>query len=433
MLHRIVHSDGKVPCLIFDNADHFSIDFQEKVFQYAHSIYKEVLCLVMVPITDKTSWQLSRQGALQSFFTESFFLPSPPPDIVLRKRVEYIEAKIKDDERPERGKGYFFGRGIDLSIDNLKAFTSSVQAVFINTGEVATWIGNLGNHDIRRCLQLTREIVGSPHIHVDEMLKAVYAHTSLEIDPNNAKLAMIRGKYDIYPVGQNAFVQNIFAITTEFGTSPLLGLRILQLLESTHFQQAEGEARYVAVSHVVEYCNAMNIERRTILGWLDNMLKAGLILSYDPRQTSIDAVLRVEISPSGYQHLMWGRTDWAYLESMLEVTPLHDQSVHHELFELMKVGLPYAFRQAIRLFVLYLIDEDSKYCVIPDHGQYDDQRRLKERLDHQCVEQLNPCGLRNLRVTAEHSVLSTTGWKIVGSVLLRRKVAVHNCFCTFVK
>ena len=25
MLHRIVHSDGKVPCLIFDNADHFSI------------------------------------------------------------------------------------------------------------------------------------------------------------------------------------------------------------------------------------------------------------------------------------------------------------------------------------------------------------------------------------------------------------------------
>jgi hypothetical protein len=71
MLHRVVHSYEKVPCLIFDNADHYSIDFQDRVFQYAHSFYKKVLCLVLFPITDKTSWQLSRQGALQSFYTES--------------------------------------------------------------------------------------------------------------------------------------------------------------------------------------------------------------------------------------------------------------------------------------------------------------------------------------------------------------------------
>ena len=227
---------------------------------------------------------------MQSFYTESFFLPAPPPDIVLRKRIDYIENKIKDDERPQRGKGYkgyFFGRGIDLSIENLRAFTSSLQAVFINTGDVSTWIGNLANHDIRRSLQLTREIVGSPHIKVFDILKAIYGKSSLEADPDNAKLAMIRGKYDIYPTGLNAFVQNIFALTTEFGTSPLLGLRILQLLESTHFQHADGEARYVQVSHIVEYCHAMNLDPQVTFGWLDNMLKSGLILSYDPRQSSI--------------------------------------------------------------------------------------------------------------------------------------------------
>ena len=393
MLHRIVNSDHKVPCLIFDNADHFSIDFQEKVFQYAHSFFKEVLCLVMVPITDKTSWQLSRQGALQSFFTESFFLPSPPPDIILRKRIEYIEKKIKDDETPERGKGYkgyFFNRGIDLTIDNLRAFTSSVQAVFINTGEVATWIGNLANHDIRRCLQLTRAIIGSPHIQVDEMFKAIYAKSSLEVDPINAKLAIIRGKYDIYPTGQNPFVQNIFALTTEFSTSPLLGLRILQLLEDTHFQQAEGEARYVELSHIVEYCNGMYVDQRATQGWLDNLLKSGLILSYDPRQESIDKVLRVEIAPSGYQHLVWGRTDWAYLEAMLEVTPLLEKATRNELAELMSIGLPYARRKAIQLFLLYLIDEDHRYCVIPDHPQYNDQRKLTERLNQQVTELARP-------------------------------------------
>jgi AAA domain len=35
MIGEITRSRFKVPCIIFDNADHFSIDFQEKVFQYA--------------------------------------------------------------------------------------------------------------------------------------------------------------------------------------------------------------------------------------------------------------------------------------------------------------------------------------------------------------------------------------------------------------
>ncbi|TNV71477.1 hypothetical protein FGO68_gene13365 [Halteria grandinella] len=398
LLHRIVHSYIKIPCLIFDNADHFSVDFQEKVFQYAHSFYKEVLCLVLFPITDKTSWQISRQGALESFFTESFFLPSPAPDLVLRKRVEYIERKIKEDnEKPEKGRGYFFGRGIELTIEDLKAFTSSVQNVFINTGDVANWIGNLSNHDIRRCLNLTRDIVGSPHIHVDEMLKAITAKSSIQVDPNNAKLAMIKGKYDIYPTGLNRFVQNIFALTTEFGTSPLLGLRILQVLESTHFQHAEGEARFMQVSHIIEYCKAMNFEHQTVLGWLNNMLKSGLILSYDPERLSINEVFRIEISPSGYQHLIWGRSDWAYLESMLEVTPLRNRETFNELLSLMNVGFPFSLRSAIRLFLHYLIFEDAKYSIIPDHPQYDDQRRLVGVLEQQ-RDQLN----QPMRVSHSH-------------------------------
>ena len=71
---------------------------------------------------------------------------------------------------------------------------------------------------------------------------------------------------------------------------------------------------------------------------------------------------------------------------MLEVTPLHDGALHHELSDLMKIDFPYARRRAIRLFLLYLIDEDSRYSVVPDHAQYDDQRKLKERLEQQCVE-----------------------------------------------
>jgi cold shock protein len=75
---------------------------------------------------------------------------------------------------------------------------------------------------------------------------------------------------------------------------------------------------------------------------------------------------------------------------MLEVTPLLEKATHNELAELISIGLPYARRKAIQLFLLYLIDEDARYCVIPDHPQYNDQRKLVERLNQQVTELARP-------------------------------------------
>src|SRR5262249_10571304 len=161
------------------------------------------------------------------------------------------------------------------SIENLQAFTSGLQAVFIRTGSVADWVGNLANHDVRRCLQLTREIVASPYIKVSDLLKAYIGHTSLEVNPEDVQLAIIRGRYDTYPLGQSAFIQNIYALITETDTTPLLGVRILQQLEDTRFQDAEGEARYAHIDHIVDYFAAMNIDPSTTRLWLDSMLKCG--------------------------------------------------------------------------------------------------------------------------------------------------------------
>ena len=243
MIHRVVFGLGKIPCLVFDNADHFDIAFQEQVFRYAHSLYTECLCLVLLPITDTTSWQLSRQGPLQSFYTESFYLPTPSTQVILQKRIDYIDKRIAA-EKPEKGRGYFFGRGIPLSIDNLQAFTQTLQSLFLKTGLVAQWIEKLSNQDIRVCLSLVREIVASPYVKVHELLMAWLEKTAMQVSVNDIKLAIIRGKYDIYPVGANKFVHNVFTLVTDIDTSPLLAVRIL---DYTQYGMVRGRRSAVAV------------------------------------------------------------------------------------------------------------------------------------------------------------------------------------------
>ena len=380
LLRNIVASRKKAPCIVFDNADHFSIEFQEKVFQYARSIYESQVCIVIMPITDKTSWQLSRQGALQSFETMSLFLPTPSPKLVLERRIKYLEEKVSPDNE-EKGRGYFLGQGIRLELDHLKAFAHCLQHVFLETGRASEWVGSLANMDIRRSLQLTRDIMASPYIKVEELLKAFIARTAAVIPEYDIQRAIIRRHYNFYPVGNHPFVQNIFCLRTEIGTSPLLGLRILTVLRDALHKETEGREAFMGVSQLYDYFQSMMVERRVVSLWLDAMLRTGLCLSYDPTQTSIERVQKIEIAPSGRLHHLWGCTNDSYIGSMMEVTPIEHQPTYDRLRGVPWENKMLEWMEKTDIFIQYLIEEDSGYARVPDHEAFEGQRRLVKNIE----------------------------------------------------
>lgn len=377
LVRHIVHSREKVPCIVFDNADHFNIEFQERVFQYARSIYESEICLVLMPITDRTSWQLSREGALRSFENESLFLPTPSPKAVITKRIEFLEARVSE-ERRQSGRGYFLGRGISLSIDNLTAFTATLQTIFLKTGEVSWWIGNLANQDIRRCLEIAKHIVTSPYIEVHELLNSYIEGSNIGIPSYKIKRALIKGQYDIYPIGINSYVRNLYSIEDDIDTSPLMGLRILRLLRDA--QKADSNDHFVTLEQIADYFRAMMVDTSITLAWLNRMLESGLCLNYDPTVTTINNAGKIELSPSGYQHLQWGTRDSDYMQMMLEVTPLTDRYIFDQMSELAKQPYRDIWHRQIELFVDYLIMEDSKFCKIPGHEAFLTQQKLAQEI-----------------------------------------------------
>ncbi len=377
LITHIVGVRKKVPCLIFDNADHFTIEFQERVFQYARSLYESEVCLVILPITDRTSWQLSREGALRSFENESLFLPTPPPRTVLRKRVEFLDEKLAE-ERREPGRGYFIGRGISLSIENLTAFTAALQTIFLRTGEVSEWIGNLANNDIRQCLELAKNVVTSPHLRVQDLVETYIASSNVHLPPHRIKRALIREQYDIYPGEVNRFVRNIYAIDDEIDSSPLFGIRILQLLSDAY--ESDTQDPFMTLEQIIAYCQAMLVDSSVTLAWLGRMLESGLCLSYDPTVTSVNSAGKIELSVAGLQHLRWGLADTNYAQAMLEVTPIRDRAVFDRLASLANHPTSDVWRDQLTCFIDYVVSEDAKYCSVPIHDAYTNQRQLAAEL-----------------------------------------------------
>jgi hypothetical protein len=382
LLHQIAGSWKKVPCLIFDNADHFDVAFQEAVFNYANSIYSRSICLLILPITDTTSWQLPKQGPLQSFHSESFYLPTPPTEHVLRKRIEFIETKVKE-EKPEKGRGYFLGKGIPLDLDNIRAFTACLQTLFVSTGSVAEWIGRLANHDVRRCLQLTREIVSSHHIQASELLAAYVERSTVETSLEHIKLAIVRGKYDVYPLGINSFVHNVFDILPDVETTPLLAVRILEYLRGAWEANPDNDARYISVHTIQTYFQEIGIDQGTVIRAVNALLQTGLVLDFDPTAKSVAVNSRVQVSPSGRQHLLWSSSDWVYLESMAYATPLLDENVFEIVSQSGETDRPDLIRKSIAAFVRYLLDEDRHFVLLPNHHAFSAQAKLGQTLSNQ--------------------------------------------------
>ncbi|MBX3133016.1 MAG: AAA family ATPase [Gemmatimonadaceae bacterium] len=395
LLQHIVNVRRMLPCLVFDNADHFTIEFQERVFQYARSLYESELSLVVMPITDRTSWQLSREGALRSFENESLFLPTPLPMVVLKKRIEFLESRLHEEKR-EPGRGYFIGRGISLSLDNLTAFTAALQGIFLKSGDVAYWIGNLANNDVRRCLELAKYLVSSPRLEVAELLKTYIAGSSIVLPAWRVKKALVNGRYDIFSSTENTFVRNVFALDEDLEHSPLLGLRLLQVLRDT--SKHDPTDPFMPVEHVIDYFRAMHVEPRATTRILGKMLEYGLCGSYDPTITEIAKAKRVELTPAGFQHLRWGTRDQAYISEMLLVTPIASSEAHASLAALQRQSRKVAWAPMGREFVRYVCSEDEKYCRVPAHPAYDNQSQLvaqlravypeEDRADHALDHQL---------------------------------------------
>lgn len=380
LLHHLVTMRKLVPCLIFDNADHFTIEFQEKVFQFARAIYGNSVCLIVIPITDKTSWQITRQGALQSFFNESFFIPTVPAKKIIEKRIDFIIKKLAEDKEKGTEGEYFVGRGIRLSIHDLNSFVQCLQKIFIKSVDVATWISNLTNKDIRSFLGFTQDILTSPHLNIEELIKIYLTEPFSEISSESIRLSVIKGKYEHFAIEQNKYVQNIYYLNSEFSTTPLLALRILQYLQDVIHDDVDGKNAFVTLDKLKQYFLSLNIGERALELWIDSMLRTGLCLSYDPKITTISENMKIEISPSGQQHFLWGIQDWVYMDSLLHVTPINDKKYYEKLNSIY-LTKPASYRKKLlQTFIDYLIEEDEKFCMLSDHPINSSQLLIKNDL-----------------------------------------------------
>jgi hypothetical protein len=379
-LDRAVASDHRLPIIVFDNADNYSADLQDAIFQLAHAIAQSSIVLNIIPITDRTVWRLSKSGALQSYSAQSFYLPVPEAKQILRKRIEYVKKRLNDD--PQLARSYFSAKGFRVTLDNIDRFAQAVERLFVDNDFVSGMIGRLANFDIRRMLRIAERIFMSPETRIDEVLKGSFGLQPGQSEILRIHRALIKGEYDRYVENENTFITNLFWTDSISPSSPLLAYYLLSTLKlRLSLARSESvDSRHWTAGELARFFEATGASTEQTLMVLQRLRDRVMVESHDPNITHLSLGDRVAITEAGVAHLDLCLHSTVYLEQMALATGLNDKLTFNALRNERDKATAQSFEKLRRLFVDYLINIDTVRLSAPQTKEYEAIREAKKML-----------------------------------------------------
>ncbi len=384
LLSDLVKNRKKLPVFIVDNTDEFSLAFKSAVFQYFQALRRtSEHCLIIFPATDRSAWTFSKLDIFNIYGSRSFFLPTPSPREVFRKRIDYLNSKISPTLPERQQSEYLMGKGIRVTIRDLRAFASVVERVFVDQDYAAKRVGELSNYNMRKALGLAKRVITSSVLNVEDLIRSYFTGSFVAPTLQKFMSALLRGDYEYFKPGDEPLLFPIFQVDHQVRQSPLLHVRVLLLLRGLH-QAAQGddELRYITIQSLQAYLGVMAVPEIAAQRSVEGLMAAGLMEPYDLSKKDLSPEQRVAITHSGLAHLELALFNPVYFEQMALTTSIVDGDITAQMRGAFRSTKPINERlEVVRaIFCRYLCDEDGRHSTVPERGEFEPQAALKREL-----------------------------------------------------
>ena len=385
ILTDAVRNRMKLPILVIDNTDEFSIEYKKMIFQFVQSLRRHANhCLLIFPVTDKSAWTFSKTDIFGIYQSRSFFLPTPSPREVFRKRIDFLKDNLSGNVNEEQRSSYFASRGIRISIDDLNSFAQVLENVFVNQDYTSSLIGELTNYNIRRTLLLSKRVITSSVFKIDDLIRSFIIQEAVVTNFSKFMNSLMKGDYEAYKRGDGHEIYPVFQVDQDIRQSPLMVLRILALLDSWYKAGKSVDERHISVQSAFDYFDAVGCMESSVDRSLLALLEAGLIEPYDASVRDLSPGQRLAISFRGRAHLRLAVNNKVYLEQMALTTSIVNEDIAHQIRDTyLSNTVFYKKMDLIKdIFIRYVLEEDKNYMKIPiKHKQYECQFNLINRLE----------------------------------------------------
>lgn len=383
LLSNIVKNRKKLPIFVVDNTDEFSLEYKTVVFQFFQSLRRSVdHCLLLFPATDRSAWTFSKAEIFNIYSSRSFFLPTPSPREMFRKRIDYLKGKLKDETEIRRSE-YFLGRGIKVKINDLAAFAEVIENIFVDQDYAAKQVGELSNYNMRKSLSLSKRVITSSVLKVDDLVRSYLTGQLAAPTPERFMNALMKGDYEFHKAGDEPSIFPIYQVDSTIKQSPLIHIRILVYLHDLFRGTSDDAERYASVGSLLAYFDVMSISEVALQRAISALLSAGLAQPYDLSKKGYSDDQRISITESGLIHLELAIYNPVFFEQMALVTRITNPDTAQQIKDAYtpKATLNQRLENVRGLFCNFLIYEDAKYCRIPEGVEFRAQADIAFELE----------------------------------------------------
>lgn len=327
-LLSVGRSERNVEVVIFiDNVDQLSPNYQAQIFLLSQRITRSIGCITIVTLREESYYTANTQQTLMAYTNRKFHIASPRFRHLIGSRIEFALRSLADEEI----RSSFTPEGIELDATSIATFLKIVEfSIFEQNRNIARFVESLCFGNMRMALEMFTTFLVSGATDVDKMLAIYSRDGAYFVAFHEFVKSIMLGDRKYYKESESP-VMNLYDCGGERNSSHFTALRVLAFLLSRRGESSREGQGYCEVAGVVALFEDVFDNREDVVRTLNRLVYRQLIEANTRSTDSITGASHVRVTSGGWYYSRFLAGLFAYLDLVLQDTPIDVSSVEEEL------------------------------------------------------------------------------------------------------
>ena len=327
-LLSVGRAERGVEVVIFvDNVDQLSPTYQAQIFLLSQRITRSIGCITIVTLREESYYAANTQRTLTAYTNRKFHIASPRFRRLIGSRIEFALLSLADDEI----RGSIAPEGIEFDTTAIATFLKIVEfSIFEQNRNIARFVESLCFGNMRMALGMFTTFLVSGATDVDKMLAIYNREGAYFVAFHEFVRSIMLGDRKYYKESESP-VMNLYDCGAEKNSSHFTSLRVLAFLLSRRGESSREGQGYCEVAKVAALFEDIFGNGQDVVRTLNRLLYRQLIEANTRATDSIAGASHVRVTSAGWYYSKFLAGRFAYLDLVLQDTPIDERKVEKEL------------------------------------------------------------------------------------------------------
>jgi len=316
--------------MFVDNVDQLSPSYQAQIFMLAQRVTKIVGSITIVALREESYYSASVQRTFTAYVNRRFHIASPHFRKLVGNRISFALKYLEQE-----AEGVLFQEPGRIMIDReaVSDFLKLVEfSIFERNRNIARFIEAICFGNMREALQMFATFLTSGATDVEKMLRIYRRDGQYFVSFHEFVKAVMLGDRKYYKELSSP-IMNLFDCGADKNSSHFTALRILVLLLAHRGESTREGRGYVEILKVVTAFEDVFDNREDVIRTLNRLVARQLLETNTRSIETIDGASHVRLTSAGWYYHRFLVRSFAYLDLVLQDTPVSDGIVDAELRE----------------------------------------------------------------------------------------------------